>query len=114
MLYWKAQYRWILFFSYSGKFPDKSEGLPTGNRNDPRDNETSSDPSLEESRKTTDLFVDIKQSNSPPTSKTESCSSLDSTDQNQDEEYLSADFQNISLNAGNFTLFWLLSIPCLF
>lgn len=114
MLYWKAQYRWILFFSYSGKCPDKSEGLPTGNRNDPRDNETSSDPSLEESRKTTDLFVDIKQSNSPPTSKTESCSSLDSTDQNQDEEYLSADFQDISLNAGNFTLFWLLSIPCLF
>ncbi|XP_052695441.1 uncharacterized protein LOC128173813 isoform X1 [Crassostrea angulata] len=85
--------------SKQGKFPDKSEGLPTGNRTRPTDNETSSDPSLEESRKTTDLFVDIKQSNSLPTSKTESCSSLDSTDQNQDEEYLSADFQNISLNA---------------
>lgn len=90
-------------FFYTEMFPHKSQGLPTGNRNDPRNNQTSSNISLVESWKTADLLVDNDQSNSIPTSQTESFSCLDCTDQNQDEEYLSADIQNISLNAGNST-----------
>lgn len=94
-------------FLYTGQLPDKSQGLPTGTRNDMNDNQTFRNPSFAESRKTADLLADIYQSNNIQTSQRESCSSLDSTDQNQDEEYLSANIQNISLNAGNFILFWL-------
>ncbi|XP_052695446.1 E3 ubiquitin-protein ligase cblA-like [Crassostrea angulata] len=85
--------------SEQGQLPDKSQGLPTRTRNDMNDNQTSRNLSFAESRKTADLLADIYQSNNIPTSQKESCSSLDSTDQNQDEEYLSADIQNISLNA---------------
>ncbi|XP_065942526.1 uncharacterized protein [Magallana gigas] len=85
--------------SEQGQLPDKSQGLPTGTRNDMNDNQTFRNPSFAESRKTADLLADIYQSNNIQTSQRESCSSLDSTDQNQDEEYLSANIQNISLKA---------------
>nr|XP_034319481.1 kinesin-like protein KIN-7M, chloroplastic isoform X1 [Crassostrea gigas]XP_034319483.1 kinesin-like protein KIN-7M, chloroplastic isoform X1 [Crassostrea gigas]XP_034319484.1 kinesin-like protein KIN-7M, chloroplastic isoform X1 [Crassostrea gigas]XP_034319485.1 kinesin-like protein KIN-7M, chloroplastic isoform X1 [Crassostrea gigas]XP_034319486.1 kinesin-like protein KIN-7M, chloroplastic isoform X1 [Crassostrea gigas]XP_034319488.1 kinesin-like protein KIN-7M, chloroplastic isoform X1 [ len=81
------------------QFPHKSQGLPTRTRNNLDDNQTSRNPSFAESRKTADSLANIYQYNNIPTSQKKSCSSLDSTDQNQDEEYLSAVIQHISLNA---------------
>lgn len=86
--------------SEQGEFPDKSQGLPTGTRQDPIDNKTSRN-SFAESRKTADLLADINRSNHLSTSQAESCSSQVCTDQNQDEEVISLNAEAENLHREN-------------